>query len=133
MKKYDLLRSGDSIIRVLEIQDNRVLIIDCIKRTMPMWNDISKVESYTICADEELREVTGIKVSSLDNLDPRQRKTMYNRYTMISSILAVVSSFVYLLRPDGFKYFVRPRPSYRIELTGMSLSKSIGASNMDSR
>ena len=91
MKKYDLLRSGDSIIRVLEIQDNRVLIIDCIKRTMPVWNDISKVESYTICADEELREVTGIKVSSLDNLDPRQRKTMYNRYTMISSVLAVVS------------------------------------------
>ncbi len=36
MKKYDLLRSGDAIIRVLEVQGNRVLVIDCIKRTMPV-------------------------------------------------------------------------------------------------
>ena len=31
MKKYDLLQSGDSIIRVLEVQGDRVLVIDCIQ------------------------------------------------------------------------------------------------------
>ncbi len=36
MKKYDLLRSGDNIIRVLEAEKNRVLVIDCTKRTMPV-------------------------------------------------------------------------------------------------
>ena len=35
MKKYDLLQSGDSIIRVLEIQD-KILIIDCVKQTMQL-------------------------------------------------------------------------------------------------
>ena len=37
MKKYDLLRSGDSIVRVLEVQGDRILVIDYIKRTMPTW------------------------------------------------------------------------------------------------
>lgn len=37
MKKYDLLRSGDNIIRVLDIQDDRILMIECIKKTMPVW------------------------------------------------------------------------------------------------
>ena len=91
MKKYDLLRSGDNIIRVLEIQGNRMLIVDCVKQSMPVWVVVSTVEGYTTCADEELREVTGIKVSPVDDLDAEQRKTMYDRYTMIAPILAVVS------------------------------------------
>lgn len=40
MKKYDLLRSGDNIIRILDIQDNRILMIDCVKHTMPVWMEI---------------------------------------------------------------------------------------------
>ena len=91
MKKYDLLRSGDSIIRVLGIQGNRMLIVDCVKQSMPVWVVVSTVEGYTTCTDEELREVTGIKVSPVDDLDAEQRKTMYDRYTMIAPILAVVS------------------------------------------
>lgn len=45
MKKYDLLRSGDSIIRVLEIQDDRILVIDCIKHSMPVWVDVESLKS----------------------------------------------------------------------------------------
>lgn len=37
MKKFDLLRKDDRIIRVLEMKPDRVLVIDCIKRTMPVW------------------------------------------------------------------------------------------------
>ena len=91
MNNYDLLRSGDSIIRVLGIQGNRMLIVDCVKQSMPVWVVVSTVEGYTTCADEELHEVTGIKVSPVDDLDAEQRKTMYDRYTMIAPILAVVS------------------------------------------
>jgi len=58
---------------------------------MPVWVVVSTVEGYTTCADEELHEVTGIKVSPVDDLDAEQRKTMYDRYTMIAPILAVVS------------------------------------------
>ena len=44
MKKYDLLRSGDSIIRVLDVQDDRILVIDCIKHSMPVWVDVESLK-----------------------------------------------------------------------------------------
>lgn len=37
MKKNDLLRYEDKVIRVLYIQENMVLIIDSVKCTMPVW------------------------------------------------------------------------------------------------
>ena len=91
MKKYDLLRSGDSIIRVLELQGDRVLIIDCIKRTMPVWVEVVALESYSECTNDDLSEVTGIVVVGVDNLDADQRKAMYERYTMIAPILPFVA------------------------------------------
>ena len=87
MKKYDLLRSGDTIIRVLEVQGGRVLIIDCIKRTMPVWIEVDTLESYSECSSNELSEVTGGIMVGTDDLDADQRKTMYERYTMIAPIL----------------------------------------------
>ena len=66
MKKYDLLRSGDNIIRVLEVRGDWVLVTDYIKRTMPVW-------------------------VGMDDLDTGQRKAMYRRYTMIAPILPFVA------------------------------------------
>lgn len=91
MKKYDLLRSGDSIIRVLEVQGDRVLVIDCIKRTMPAWVDAAKLKAYSECTSGELSEVTGIIPSDVDVLDADQRKTMYERYTMIAPVLSFLT------------------------------------------
>ena len=54
MKKYDLLRSGDSIIRVLDVQDDRILVIDCLKQTMPVWVESELLESYVGCTGGEL-------------------------------------------------------------------------------
>ena len=91
MKKYDLLRSGDAIIRVLEVQEDRVLVIDCIKRTMPVWVEMMVLESYFECTSVELFEVTEIITAEVDTLDADQRKTMYERYTMIAPILSFVA------------------------------------------
>ena len=91
MKKYDLLRSGDSIIRVLEVQGDRVLVIDCTKRTMPVWVELDTLESYSECTSNELSEVTGVVLVGVDNLDADQRKIMHERYTMIAPILSFVA------------------------------------------
>ena len=40
MQKNSLLKSENIIVRVLEVHGGQVLIIDCIKRTMPKWVDI---------------------------------------------------------------------------------------------
>ena len=76
MKKYDLLRSGDSIIRVLEVQGDRVLVIDCIKRTMPVWVNTAELQSYSECTTGEMSEVTGVVPVGVDDLDADQRKRL---------------------------------------------------------
>ena len=91
MKKYDLLRNDNSIIRVLEIQDDMVLTIDCIKRTMPVWVEVTKLKPYSECASEDLFEVTGVRPVDVDNLDSSQRKVMHERYTVIAPILPYIA------------------------------------------
>lgn len=91
MKKHDLLRNEETIIRALEIKPDKVLIIDCIKWTMPVWVEHSVLDSYCGCTDEELNEVTGFTGTDIDTLNADQRKTMYDRYTLIAPILPFVS------------------------------------------
>ena len=91
MRKYDLLRSEGNIIRALEIQNDRVLVIDCIKRTMPVWVEMASLESYSECTIGELSKVTGVILPPVDDLDASQRKVMYAHYTMIAPVLPFVS------------------------------------------
>ncbi len=112
MKKYDLFRSDDRIIRVLDIRDDRILVIDCIKHSMPVWVDIESLKSgmmkcesskacsqcsdeelseVFICTDDELFESTSIDIADIDSLDADQRKVMYERYTMITPILPFIA------------------------------------------
>lgn len=91
MKKYDLLRSGDNIVRVLDFQDDRILMIDCVKHTMPVWMETELLESYSECSNEELYEITGLTKVDMDALDADQRKVMHERYTMIAPIVSFIS------------------------------------------
>ena len=91
MKKYDLLRSGDSIIRILDIMDDRILMIDCVKQTMPVWVEFQSLESYSECSNEELFKVTGFIRVAIDVLDADQRKIMHERYTMIAPVVSFIS------------------------------------------
>ncbi len=91
MKKYNLLRAGENIIRVLEVQGDRVLVIDCIKRKMPVWVEAVALESCSECTSGELSETTGGVVVGVDDLDADQRKTMYERYTMVAPVLSFVA------------------------------------------
>jgi len=80
MKKHDLMKSGEKMIRVLEVQEDKVLIIDCIRKTMPVWVDITALESYITCT-EEISEAS---------LTAEQKKIMQERYTIIAPVLAVL-------------------------------------------
>lgn len=72
------------------MEENKVQIIDCIKRTMPVWTEASMLDHYVICPEEELMDITGIRVIDQDTLDLEQRKMMYDRYTLIAPILPFV-------------------------------------------
>lgn len=91
MKKYDLLKNDKDIVRVLEIQQDRILIIDCIKKTMPVWVQSSDIDSFSCCSVEELTQVTGFELCSVNTLDADQKKVMYERYTLIAPILPFIA------------------------------------------
>jgi len=58
---------------------------------MPVWVKPSALGSYSGCSIEALSDATGFTVPSADTLDAEQKKTMYERYTLIAPILPFVS------------------------------------------
>jgi putative transposase len=91
MKKHDLLQDGNKIIRVLEIQADRILMIDCIKRSMPVWVECSALDSFIGCTDEVLNQPTNFTAADIENLNADQKRTMYDRYTLIVPILPFIA------------------------------------------
>ena len=87
MQKNDLLRNEDSIYRVLQLQDNRALIIDCIKRTMPRWCDCN---DYIQCSEDDLTTATNTFPLPLEELDAKSRRYAYEHYNMIAGVLPFV-------------------------------------------
>lgn len=87
MNKYGLLRWENNVVRVLEVrQGEEVLVIDCVKQTMPMWVKTEVLEKYSECTG-----ITGFIKGDIDSLDAEQRKVMYERFTVIAGILPFVA------------------------------------------
>lgn len=82
MKNNDLLKYENSLIRVLDIKETSVLVIDCNKKSMPKWVSISAVSDYEICSDYLFEQSADIEYS-----EPSNRKIAYKRFTLISRIL----------------------------------------------
>ena len=52
MKKNELIKSGSGIYRILHIQNDNVLVIDCVKMTMPNWVKEESLGRRTVCAPQ---------------------------------------------------------------------------------
>ena len=91
MQKNQLLQHGDQIIRILDIEVDSVFIIDCIKKTMPVWTNAESIKEYVPCSEDTLQEITDTVLVDFENLDAESRKTAYERYTMIAPLLPFVS------------------------------------------
>ena len=49
-KKY---KKDNSIYRVLKVDDNKLLIIDCVKRSFPNWVDNNFLDNFEVIREEE--------------------------------------------------------------------------------
>lgn len=87
MQKYDLYFKEKSIVRVLEVREDKALVIDCVRRTMPQWKDIVFLAGWDQCSEDILCEITNVNLPEIDSLSPESRKVAYERYTMIAPIL----------------------------------------------
>lgn len=83
-----LLKNENQIIRVLQTRDDKALVIDCVKRTMPVWITLSDVEGYVDCTEEELFLKTNVDFNRELNGD--ERKIARERFTLIAGILPFV-------------------------------------------
>lgn len=83
MNKYDLMKLNDSVIRIIDIKADKLLITDCIKRTMPVWVKISDIKEYRECSVTELQDIQPV-----ETLNTEQKKIIHERFTMITPILA---------------------------------------------
>ena len=57
MLKNELYFNDDVIIRVLEVREDRVLVIDCVRRTMPQWKEVAFLAGWEKCSEEKLYEI----------------------------------------------------------------------------
>lgn len=100
LKKNMLIKrekGGVQIYRVLAVGNEKVLVIDCIKKTMPVWMEIEKLDNFV-----EEKEAQGYTQGScqseaddfdiLEDYSPDVRKVIYQRYNIISAILPFVST-----------------------------------------
>ena len=90
MQKNDLYFKDDLIIRVLDVKEDRALMIDCIRRTMPQWKEVAFFVGWEKCSEEKLYEIADEDLPELDSIYPESRKVAYERYTMIAPILRLL-------------------------------------------
>lgn len=95
LKKNMLFKKEkDSIqtFRVLAIEKEKVLVIDCIKKTMPVWVEIGKLDDFV--KEQEAQGDNHSEAANFDILEdysPEVRKIIYQRYNIISAILPFVA------------------------------------------
>lgn len=78
--------TGVSVFRVLEVTE-KILVIDCVKKTMPVWCDMEQFADY-----EKVQESVLDGLSVLDEMDGESRKIAYQRFNIISGILPFIAN-----------------------------------------
>ncbi len=86
MKNNQLFKSGEKLIRVLDVKDGQVFIVDCKNMTMPKWADSELLSDYLVCSGEELEPLPDI-----NDLDLLSRKFAYEHFTLISGVLPFIT------------------------------------------
>ena len=85
-----LLSKEDGMIRVLQTQGDRSLVIDCIKRTMPKWIDTVSLSNFVECSEADLYDRTGIIQNR--ELTQKEQRVAQERFTMIAAVLPFIGN-----------------------------------------
>lgn len=102
MKKNNYVKINDSIYRILAVDADKFLVLDCNKRTMPVWKQETALNEAVVLGEEEAYDALNIS-SITEELKGDDLKKAHARYTMIAGILTFLSddvSEVYLVDDD---------------------------------
>ena len=84
MQKNELLKKGDAVIRILGIEEDRCLIINCVNPTMPRWVTFNELDGWEPCAEGDYHK------SDVGDMTAQQKKVMHERYTLIAPVLPFI-------------------------------------------
>ncbi len=87
MRKNEMYRSEGTIYRILDIQQEDALVIDCKRMTMPKWVKIEEIPESGVCPENEIFPELGISTISEERLTAEQSKVAHERFTIIADIL----------------------------------------------
>lgn len=87
MKKNQLIKWDGIIYRILAVEEENVLLIDCMKKTMPKWYGLEQIGEHEITTEEELLEETGVVLLEEQDLKPKQKCVAHEKFTVIAGIL----------------------------------------------
>lgn len=90
MEKNKIYRYKDVIIRVVLIDGDNILIVDCKKKTMPTWKRREDLQGYQVLSEQELREIVGYEYDCDIKNDIKKNEIAHSNYSMISPILAFI-------------------------------------------
>ena len=82
MQKNDVFKCEDALVRVLAIDGEQILIIDCVKPTMPRWINADNLKEWSLCAEGEYPIPEAWKLQPEENIMTEQRKLMHERFTL---------------------------------------------------
>ena len=92
MSLKSLYDDGITIYRVLSVRDDSVLVIDCMKRTMPVWMPKNRLVDWQQIEERVLHEKTGICPVTEDALSKTALASAHKRYSIIAPVVAVVAN-----------------------------------------
>lgn len=91
MQENDLVKWEGSLYRILVLQDNEVLMIDCVKRIMPVWHKLTEISSKAVLADSQtLQKDTGVVLECFENACVQRQNEAHKRFSVIAGLVSVV-------------------------------------------
>ena len=92
MKNRTLLRNERQFLRVLKTNEEMVLVIDCVKKSMPSWVRQESLKDFGECEEQELLDYLEIGFENKEKLSEKSRRTMNERYAMLQGIIALIGN-----------------------------------------
>jgi len=81
-----LMQNENRIIRILESQEDHVLIVNCTQKSMPMWISKTELSDFSACEDDSLP----CSLPDFESLSPDQKRCAHERYTLIAGVLPFI-------------------------------------------
>lgn len=72
------------------MSEHLILVIDCLKLTMPQWIETASITEVEVITGEELCRITDYHLLDVENLSPEDKSIAHRRFTMLSGILPVI-------------------------------------------